>query len=179
MSTNIKVALTLEGKDNWFEWIKAVKIVAKGSDIWEYINPDIEDSKLTKLEPTVEPKFEDVHRRATPEASTISAETAQIEPRITLKDLTTSEFQIYSFLTSQFQYQEEKYMAKKTLIEDMGYQIQQSISKDHLIFTIDCLTTHDILVSLKRRFQPNIKVRERQLIREYRALKYIPSYHPS
>ena len=68
MSTNTKVTLMLEGKDNWFEWIEIIKTVAKKSDIWEYIDPDIEDSKLTKLEPPVEPKVEDVHRRVTPES---------------------------------------------------------------------------------------------------------------
>ncbi|KIM94232.1 hypothetical protein OIDMADRAFT_136538, partial [Oidiodendron maius Zn] len=167
MSTNIKVTLTLEGEDNWFEWIETVKTVAKKSDIWEYIDPEVEDSKLTKLEPPVEPKLKDVYQRVTPE----SIETAQTELQITWKDLTTSEFQLYSFLTSQYQYKEKKYMAKKTLIEDMRFQIQQSISKDHLIYTTNCLTTHDILVSLKRRFQPSTKIRERQLIREYQALK--------
>ena len=167
MSTNTKVTLTLEGEDNWFEWIEIIKTVAKKSDIWEYIDPDIEDSKLTKLEPPVEPKVEDVHRRVTPE----SVDTAQTEPQITWKDLTTSEFQLYSFLINQYQYQEKKYTTKKTLIEDMRFQIQQSISKDHLIYTTNCPTTHDILVSLKRRFQPSTKIRERQLIREYQALK--------
>ena len=141
--------------------------MAKTSDIWEYIDPDIEDSKLTELEPPVEPKVEDMCRRATPE----SVDTAQIGLPITCVDLTTSEFQLYNFLMNQYQLKEKRYTTKKNHIENMRFQIQQSISKDHLIYTTDCLITHNILVSLKRRFQPNTKVRERQLIREYQALK--------
>ena len=61
MSNTLKVSVTLEGEDNWFEWIETVKTVAKRSHIWQYINPDIEVSELTTLEPPVRPKFEDVH----------------------------------------------------------------------------------------------------------------------
>ena len=98
MSTNTKVTLTLKGEDNWFEWIEIIKTVAKKSDIQEYIDPDIEDSKLMKLEPPVEPKVEDVYRQVIPE----SVDIAQTELQIIQKDLTTSEFQLYSFLNNQY-----------------------------------------------------------------------------
>ena len=51
----------LKGKDNWFEQIEIIKTVAKKSNIQEYIDPDIKDSKLTKLEPLVEPKVKDIY----------------------------------------------------------------------------------------------------------------------
>ena len=90
-------------------------------------------------------------------------------------DLSATEIQHYTFLSSQYIQKEKKYQAKRSLIEDMRFQIQQSIKKDFLIYTTGCLTTYDILVSLKQRFQPSTKIRERQLIREYQALKTISS----
>ena len=51
----------LKGKDNWFKQIEIIKTVAKKSNIWEYINPNIKDSKLIKLEPLVKPKVKDIY----------------------------------------------------------------------------------------------------------------------
>ena len=145
--------------------------MAKRSHIWQYINPDIEVSELTTLEPPVRPKFKDVHQRVTPEASNMSTETAQSELPITLRDLTTSEIQLYTLLMNQYQFEYKEHVARQTLVEDMRFQIQQSIIKDYLIYTTNCATTYDILVSLKKRFQPSTEARERQLIREYQDLK--------
>ena len=68
---------------------------------------------------------------------------------------------------SQYQYEKKKYLAEKVLINDTEFQIQPSIARDFLIYTTNCLTTYEIMVRLKRRFQASTKIRERQLIGEY------------
>ena len=49
MTTNIKISITLEGEDNWFEWIESAETVSRKSDIWEYINPELPEDQLLKL----------------------------------------------------------------------------------------------------------------------------------
>lgn len=52
--------------------------------------------------------------------------------------------------------------------------VQSSVSEANLIYTFDCESVYDMLVSLKRRFAPTTQARERQLIYNYQALKKAP-----
>jgi hypothetical protein len=159
-TSNIKLSIILKGEENWHEYIDGAETVGRKSDIWDYINPNTPRLALPALLTPTEPQFEDVCPR--PEGST--------DP-ITLNDLNANQLSRFNFLISQFNIKEKKYYAKKALIDDMRYQIQQTVQVEHFVYTTGCETTYDILVNLKKRFEPSTTIRERQLIREYNALK--------
>jgi hypothetical protein len=119
---------------------------------------------LPTLQAPTEPQFEDV-------CPQIDGNT---DP-ITLIDLNANQLSRFNFLISQFNIKEKKYYAKKALIDDMRHQIQQTVQVEHFVYTTGCETTYDVLVNLKTRFEPSTTIRERQLIREYNALKQLDS----
>jgi hypothetical protein len=163
-TTNIKLSIILIGEENWHDYIDGVETVGRKSDIWDYINPNTPRLALPTLQAPKEPQFEDVHPRTDDDTDPI-----------TLNDLNANQLGRFNFLISQFNIKEKKYYAKKALIDDMRYQIQQTVQVDHFVYTTGCETTYDILVNLKTRFEPSTTIRERQLIREYNALKKLDS----
>ena len=160
LTSNIKLSIVLKGEENWHDYIDGAETVGRKSDIWDYINPNTPRLALPTLQAPTEPRFEDV-------CPQIDGNT---DP-ITLNDLNANQLSRFNFLISQYNIKEKKYYAKKALIDDMRYQIQQTVQVEHFVYTTGCETTYDVLVNLKKRFEPSTTIRERQLIREYNALK--------
>jgi hypothetical protein len=58
-STIVKINITLEGEDNWFDYIDAVETTARKADIWEYINPEQAKEAIPVLVRPIEPQVKD------------------------------------------------------------------------------------------------------------------------
>jgi hypothetical protein len=63
-----RVAIILNGPNDWDEWIEVVKTKTMGSKIWDYVNPAIAKDQLSILERPSIPRPIDVN----PQKATIS-----------------------------------------------------------------------------------------------------------
>ena len=141
-STIVKISITLEGEDNWFEQIDAVETTARKADIWEYINPELVKEAILVLVRLIEPQVKDFFEDTD---DTING----LDEYTLLRQLTPEKTAQYLSFMSNFDAREKRYRAKRSLIEDMRSQIQGSINKDFYIYTTDCDTIYDILVNLR------------------------------
>jgi hypothetical protein len=72
-------------------------------------------------------------------------------------------------LQSDYNYDWKEYDCKRRALADIRKQIVETIKQDYVSYTHKCDTVYDILVKLKDRIAPTDKIRERELIEQYRA----------
>jgi len=146
--------VVLNTSSDWHEWIYVIKLKATVSDIWEHINPDTPKDDIPALSEPERPTPSEVRQAAT-----------------RIADLSAAEREEYQDLIRQYRRDLDLYDRRKRGIATIQNHIIESLNRKHLIYTFDCDTTHDILVSLKNRFKPTNEARERELTLQYQRLK--------
>src|ERR1700709_324320 len=149
------LAITLQGEENWYDWIELVHTTANTARIWDYINPANEAAPQL-MQALKEPVYANVH----PPTETT--------PTVVFSDLTTNEAQEFSQLRKDFREKEQALL-------DMRALIQASVELTLFTYTRNCSTARDMLLNLKAEFCVSPAVRERQLQAQYSKLRAISS----
>src|SRR6266850_194316 len=149
-----KISITLTTHEDWDVWIESIKTIAEGKDIWEFINPNTPSASLPEFTRPVAPKPGDVKAGAT-----------------SVEGLTPAELDDLKEQRKDYRIADQRYNTKREALGSLRAIIQSSVSEGNLVYTFGCDTVYDILVSLKTRFAPTTKARERQLIHQYQQLR--------
>jgi len=142
---------------DWDDWIEVIRTTALGADIWELINPNKSKAQIKSLTQPVRPEPADIRPPADGEVTTAYS------------DLSTDEREQLRQLQSDYNYDRKEYDRKRRALADIRKQIVETIKRDYVSFTHKCDTVHDILVRLKDRIAPTDKIRERELIEQYKS----------
>jgi hypothetical protein len=137
ISTTQRANIILNTQEDWREWINVMKRLAKPDDVWQYMNPDIKQSRLPRLEPPVFPSWHEVNPNA------MSYNELSIEERETYRDLKTA-----------YHADMKRYEAKSKALSQMEAEIQRSISRTNCRYTLECDNAYEMMVALKMRLQP-------------------------
>ena len=152
-----RVAIILNGPNDWNEWLEVIRTKAIGGKIWEFVDPSKDKDSLPILrEPSV-PMAKDVN----PEAATISA----------LSDDEKEELKLLRF---NYKHKLSVYERQDTALASLRTYIQETISRTFLPYTFKGDTVYDILVALKKRVAPTDKARKVELTQRYQKLKKAP-----
>jgi hypothetical protein len=65
MTTATRSLVVLNSQNEWVDEITSIKTVARGQEIWKFIDPDTADDKLLSLFEPVKPAVEQVKELAT------------------------------------------------------------------------------------------------------------------
>jgi hypothetical protein len=150
----------LNGMEDWDDWIEVIRAAAIGADIWDLINPNSGIPKV--LEEPKRPEPRDVH----PENPGL--------PPTPFSALSTDEKEQLRTLQFDYSYDRKAYDRKKRALANVRIRIIESIKRDYFSCTHNCETVYDILVKLKDRFSPMDKIREQELIEDYRKVGVSP-----
>jgi hypothetical protein len=52
--------IILKGMEDWIDWIKTIKVIADGLEIWEYMAPEVEPADVPRLTRPAKPTEESV-----------------------------------------------------------------------------------------------------------------------
>jgi hypothetical protein len=155
--TTQRVAIILNGPNDWDEWIGVVKSKAIGTKIWEYINPSTAKAELSTLTEPNYPLSSDVNPAKTDPDELSGAEKEQLKR-----------------LQAEYKRKISLYERQETALGNMRTFIQETISRTYLTYTLDCETSYDMLVELKQRIAPTDRAREAEMINKYSKLKKAP-----
>jgi len=140
----IILSVILASPNNWDEWIKVIKLKANNNRLWEYVDPSTPETNLLKLEVPVRASPKDANSRGKTKLAELDEE--EKEELRTLKADHRDDMKLYR----------KQLLALNTL---RSY-ILSSILRTYLIYTFKCITTYNVLVSLKKRIAPTNNVRK-------------------
>jgi hypothetical protein len=142
---------------DWDEWLELMKTKAIGEKVWKYLDPSTPKDQLPTLIEPVRPTPADVNPNKTLLSQLDEDEKDELELR-------------------REQYRDElaKYNRQETAIANFPSHIQESISRNFLVYTFGAETTHDMLVALRQRVAPTDEARMLELIGKYNKLKKAP-----
>ena len=155
--TTQRVAIILNGPNDWDEWIGVIKSKAIGTKIWEYINPSTAKAELSNLTEPNYPLSSDVNPAKTDPDELSGAEKEQLKR-----------------LQAEYKRKISLYERQDTALGNLRTYIQETISRSYLTYTLDCDTAYDMLVKLKQRVAPTDRAREAEMINKYNKLKKAP-----
>ena len=142
-----RVAIILNGPNDWDEWIGVIKSKAIGNKIWEYINPSTVKDELSIL---TEPSY---------------PLSANVNPAVTDPDkLSRAEKEQLKRLQAEYKRKISLYERQDTTLGNLRTFIQETISRTYLTYTLDCETPYDMLVGLKQRIVPTDRAREVEMV---------------
>jgi len=155
MSTPTQIILN--GMKDWDDWIEVNRTTALASDIWDLINPDELKANIPQLTQPTRPEPSDVK----------PPEVGQLPTAYSM--LSTDEKEQLRLLQSDYTYDRKEYDRKRKALADIRIRVVETIKRDYVSYTHKCATVHDMLVKLKDRIAPTDKIRERQLIEQYKS----------
>jgi hypothetical protein len=142
---------------DWDDWIEVIRTAALGADIWDLINPNKSRTAVQRLEQPLRP-----------EPSAV-APPIEGQPTTTFSQLSTDEKEQFRQLQADYNYDRKEYDRKRKALADIRIRIVESLKRDYISYSHNCDSVHDLLVKLKERIAPTDKIRERELIKLYRA----------
>ena len=87
----------------------------------------------------------------------------------TVSQLSTYEKEQLRQLQSDYNYDRKEYDRKRRALAELRKQIVETIKRSYVSYTHKCDTVHDVAVKLKDRVAPTDKIRERELIEQYKT----------
>src|SRR5947209_4048654 len=129
-----RVAIILNGPNDWDEWLEVIKTKAVGGRIWEFVDPRTNKDELPTLRRPTIPSAKDVN----PEKSTLS-------------QLTDDEKDELKLQRYDYKHQLALYERQDAALASLRSFIQEMISRTFLPYTFKCDTTYDMLVALRKR----------------------------
>jgi hypothetical protein len=154
MATSQRIAITLNGPEDWDEWIEVVKSQAMAGKVWDYLDPS-KDEVPTLTEPKL-PTPRDVNAQ-----------------RQTYGDLTQEEREGYRVLRQDYKWK-ELYDKQDNAPFSLRTSIQSSISPSYLHYTFGTSTAREMILALQKRLKPTDQLRELDLSAKYNKLKKTP-----
>ena len=157
LSNTQKASIILNTQEDWREWINVMKRLAKPDDVWQYMNPDIKQSRLPQLEPPVFPTWREIKSTAT-----------------SYSNLSVDEREAYRDLKTVYHADLKRYEAKSKALSQMEAEIQCSISRTNCRYTLECDNAYEMMIALKMRLQPTNRAREREIEAKIHEIKKGP-----
>jgi hypothetical protein len=155
-STTTKVSVTLNGTDDWVEWLEVVKSTAATGQVWEYVDPS--NAQVPALQEPSVPEPRDVNPTAVNILGLSDAE------RLELRELR----ELYKFALT-------RYDRRKNALAELQRHIQSTVARPYVHHTFNCDTVHQMLVNLQKRLKLRNDVKRLQLIDQYRDLQKPPN----
>jgi len=149
----------LKGPTDWIQWLEMVKSTATTGQVWVYVDPSKTDAQLP---PLVEPTW--------PEPGNL----ARTQEEITTGVLTTAHKEELSEQRSLYKLRLNRYDQRRTSLAHLHRFIQETVHPDHIHYTFECDTVHEMLVNLQRRLKLTDDIRRLQLTDQYRQLQKSP-----
>ena len=131
----MKVTIVLTGTVDWDTWYTIIKMVAKGKEIWDYINPEMSQELCPILVKPEEPAFSELHANAA-----------------LYIDLNTTECKVYKFMYQKYKTNYDEYKVLHTAIEMYSAEIIKSVSLSIISYICNCKGTYNVLVELWTQF---------------------------
>lgn len=151
-------AVVLTGTVDYDDWYTVIQAMARGEEIWDYVNPETASDLRPKVEPPVEPKVTDVDPNA-----------------VSLRYMTASQREEYMLLYQIYLREDDQYRVLKKALAKFPAKIIKGLSSSILSHIRGCTTAYDILVRLQSRFEPTDKVRKQYaVLKRYRKLLKAP-----
>ena len=144
----------LASPNDWDEWIGIIKRKASANQIWKYVDPSTPADELPKLEEPTRASPQDVNSQKT-----------------LLSKLDEDEKEELRMLRLDHRDNLKLYRKQLSALDTLCSQIQSSISRTYLVYTLKSDTTYDVLVSLKQRVAPTDEARKILLATQYGKLK--------
>ena len=145
--------VVLDTPKDWQSWLFVVKTMAEGSDVWGFINPELNSPLLMPSKPMM------------PTAQMIK------ESATSLINLDTEERELYKMLLAEFRENQQLNKQIRDALQRILDHIVTSVSKDNLYIIEDSTTVHAMLVELKRRLAPTDRARKLEITQRYQGLK--------
>ena len=142
---------------DWDDWIEVIRTTALGADIWDLIDPGKPKASIPALALPIRPEPSHIKPPEAGQAAT------------TYSQLSTDEKEQFRQLQTDYNYDRKEYDRKRKALADIRVRIVETIKRDYVSYTYKCESVHDILVKLKDRLAPTDKIRERELIEQYRT----------
>ena len=141
-----KTVITLNGPSDWDDWLVVIKTIAIGVEIWDSINPSKLKIELKALkEPTC----------PTP---------ATIDPnKTTIASLSEAEKEQLELLRFNYWHKITLYDQKTAALASLQMTIQETISHPLLLYTFECESVHDMLVTLMNQIAPTDRARQLEM----------------
>jgi hypothetical protein len=149
--------IILNGMKDWDDGIKVIWTTALGADIWDLINPNELKANIPQLTQPTRPEPSDIKRPAAGEPPTVYSR------------LSTDEKEQLRQLQADYTYDRKEYDRKRKALAEIRIRIVETIKRDYVAYTHKCNTVYDMLVKLKDRIAPTDKIRERDLIEQYKS----------
>lgn len=156
-TTSVKTIL--KGPADWIQWLEMVKSTATTGQVWVYVDPS---KTAAQLPPLDEPTW--------PEPSSLNRTQDEIDSGV----LTAAHKEELSEQRSLYKLQLNRYDQRKTSLAHLHRFIQETVHPDHIHYTFECDTVHEMLVNLQRRLKPTDDIRRLQLTDQYRQLQKSP-----
>jgi len=189
-STNTTTRTTvIIGKSEQYEpWIHQTQATALEHKIWEYMDPEMEESARPKLvEPmpptvlTVISMEEIIERRrnralvrVTPVSSSTGGATLTLTPTnevdttsaLKLSELNTEEQLTYSMYVSLYTRSIKLYDTKSAVLRKMCSQIQQTVAPAYQYILYNKKTALERMLAVKKQFKPTTVATTRLIVRD-------------
>ena len=151
-------AIVLTGTANYDDWYTVIQAIARGQEIWDYVNPETASDLHPKLEPPVKPEVKDVNPNAA-----------------SLRYMADPQRGEYMLLYQTYLREDDQYRVLKKALAEFPAIIIERLSTSLLSHIRGCTTAYDILVRLRSRFEPTEKTREQYaVLKRYRKLLKAP-----
>jgi hypothetical protein len=156
-----KVTVTLGGPKDWELWYELIKTTAIKLRVWKHVNPDVDETERTK---PVMPELTLQSTTTTPDSTQESS---------TLREATIApNGEGFRTALEEFKYERKRYDDEVDGINEMAVQIQSSIEKDFIEYTMYCDSDpYQMLKKLKSRFAPTDRGRELDLLNDWRDVQ--------
>jgi len=142
-------AVILTNPSDWDAWLFGVKIIARGSQIWDYINPDI----------LIEPNIPRLPMKPTPDNVN--------QDKSTILELDLSERETYRLLLAD--YKEELAITNQiyTGLQNVQKHLAATVAASNIVYINDKTTVYQMLVALKKRLAPTDYARKLEITKKY------------
>ena len=152
MSSTAKTVILDTPKD-WESWLVIVKTMAEGSDVWKFINPELDTTPDVPPRPS-KPNTQDINATA-----------------ISLVDLSLGDRELYKLMLADYKEDHQINKQIRDALQRILDHIATSVAQDNLYIIRDCSTVHNMLVELKGRLAPTNQARKLDIIDKYQKLK--------
>jgi hypothetical protein len=146
MPSEDKNQTILSSKSDWERWIQPIRSKALGTEVWDYINPDLKESDKKELIEPEAPKKD--------------------------KDETSEDFQ---YRRDMHKRALMKYDTKEAHIAAIREHIYRTIDHSANLLIQDKSTVRDILFELKKRYKPDTNREQFDILNKWMSLKTGPA----
>ena len=155
-STQItKTSIILTSTDIWDDWLGNVRRLALSADIWDHVNPDMQEDEVPLLEKPDLPTYSQVKEDAT-----------------TFANLNAAEKEEWNRLNCQYSEDNDEYKRKRKALNDLVGRIQDTIDRKGIAYITKCNTPYQMLQKLKTKFCATEETREIELAAKFRQHLY-------